>query len=126
ALDAHVAERNPELLCGDLRHRRPRAGADVRHRGRDGRPPVGAAADPGVRGRATPAVPDLARHADAVLPRPFRPRADLVPPLPVSLGAAVALEEVLRGVRPVVGEIRVRVVPPPELEGIEVELRSEL
>ena len=101
--EVDAVERQAELLGRDLRHRGRGAGADVLHRGDHGRAPVGAEAHPGVRGRAAAAVPDLARQADAALPRPFAPRAHLVPPLPVRLGAPVALHQVLRGVRPVVG-----------------------
>ena len=59
-----------------------------------------------------------------MLPRPLAPRAHLVAPLPVLLGAAVALHQVLRRVRLVVG--RVRVVEAPQLERVQVELRREL
>ena len=67
--DLDVVERNTELLRRDLRHRGARARADVLHRGDDLRAAVGADADPGVRGRAAAAVPDLRRETDAVLPR---------------------------------------------------------
>ena len=40
--------------------------------------------------------------------------------------AAVALEQVLRGERPPVEEVGVGVIPPPELERVELELRREL
>ena len=47
-LHLDAVEREAELLGGDLRHRRPRAGADVLHRGDDVRAAVGADADPCV------------------------------------------------------------------------------
>ena len=65
----HVLERDPELLGRDLRERRLRAGADVLHRGDDGRAAVGADAHPRVARRAAAAVPDLRRHPDAALDR---------------------------------------------------------
>ena len=42
------------------------------------------------------------------------------------LGAAVALEQVLRRERPAVGEVVVGVVAPPQLERVELEPRGEL
>ena len=53
-----------------------------------------------------------------------RARAHLVPPLPVRLGARVALLEVLGGERRAV--VRGRVVPAAQLERVDVELRREL
>src|SRR5437588_944618 len=125
-LDSHPVERNPELLGRDLRHRRPGAGADVLHRRHDDRAAVGADADPGVRRRPAGAVPDLARHPDAALPRPLGAGANLAPPLPVRLRAPVALHQVLRGVRAVVREIGVGVIATPQLERVELELGREL
>ena len=66
------------------------------------------------------------READAALPRSVAARAHLVAPLPVRLGAAVALEQVLRRERAAVGEVGVRVVAAPQLERVDVELRREL
>src|SRR4029450_5668763 len=78
------------------------------------------------RGRSAAAVPDLAGHADAVLPRSVAPGPHLVAPPPVRFGAAGALRQVLRGERPVVNAVRVGVVPPPELQRIDVELRGKV
>ena len=93
--DRHVLERDAELFGGDLRHRRLRPRADVLHRRDDGRVAVGADADPRVARRAAAAVPDLRRHPDAALDGVGRARAHLVAALPVRLGAAVALEQLL-------------------------------
>ena len=71
--DPDVVERQPQLLGGDLRHRGPGAGADVLHRRDHRRAPVRADAHPGVGRRAAAAVPDLAREADAALPRALGP-----------------------------------------------------
>ena len=122
--DVDPVERQPELLGGDLGHRRRRPGPDVLHRRHDRRAPVRAEAHPRVGGRAPAAVPDLAREPDAVLPRAGAARPHLVAPLPVRLGALVALHQVLRRVRLVV--VRVRVVQLPKLERIHLQLRREL
>ena len=122
--DLDAVERDAELLGGDLRHRRPRAGADVLHRRHDHDAAVRADARPRVRGRPAAAVPDLARHADAALPRRVGAGAHVVPPVPVLLRELVALGEVLRRERRPV--VRVRVVLPAQLERIDVELRCEL
>ena len=125
-LDPHLRERHAELLRGDLRHRGARARADVLHRRDDGHARVGADAHPGIRRRPAAAVPDLAREPDAVLPRLVGAGAHLVAPLPVGLGPAVALEQALRGEGPPVEHVQVGVVPPPQLERVEPELRAEL
>ena len=101
-----------------------RARADVLHRRDHGGAAVGADPHPGVRGRPAAAVPDLRRHPDAALPHGVRPRTHLVAPLPVRLGALVALLELLRrDRRPLV---RHRVVAAAQLERIHVELCGEL
>src|ERR1700693_5764864 len=105
-----MVERNSELLGGDLRHGRARAGADVLHRGHDLCAAVGADADPRVRGRAAPSVPDLRGEADAVLPGALPTGADIVALGPVRFRAPVALGEVLRGERAVVGAVGIGVV----------------
>jgi hypothetical protein len=46
--------------------------------------------------------------------------------LPVRLGPAVTLEQVLRRERPAADEVGVGVVLPPQLERIDVELCREL
>ena len=60
---------------------------------------VGADSGPRVAGRAAAAVPDLRRHPDAALDGVGRTRAHLVAALPVRLGAAVALHQLLRAER---------------------------
>src|SRR5436305_2070864 len=78
---------------------------------------VRADADPGNAGRAAAAIPDLRGHADTALHGVGRPCAHLVAPLPVRLGAAVALEQVLARIGPRVLRVVVGVVQPPQLEG---------
>ena len=103
-----------------------RAGADVLHRRDDRRAAVGADADPGVARRAAAAVPDLRRHPDAALDGVGRALAHLVAALPVRLGAAVALEQLLAAVRTLVGVVLIGVVLAAQLERVEVELGREL
>ena len=125
--DGDVLERDAELLGGDLRHRGPRAGADVLHRRDDRRVAVRADADPGVARRPAAAVPDLRRHPDAALHRVGRAGAHLVPALPVRLGAPVALEQVLADVRACRRPASwFGVVAAPQLERVDVELGREL
>src|SRR5215211_2454652 len=100
--DLDVVGPEPELLRCNLRHRRPRPGADVLH-GRDHRgAAVRADADPRVRRRPAAAEPDLAREADPTLPRAVGGRAQLLAPCPMPLGPLVAVEQVLGRERPVV------------------------
>ena len=125
--DLTLVERQPELLGRDLRHRRRGAGADVLHRG--DRPVArrrSRARTHGIRGRTAAAVPDLARHARRRASTVARARARTSSPaLPVRLGAAVALHQVLRRVRRR-RRSSVRVVEAPQLERVDVELRREL
>src|SRR4029450_8089570 len=67
-LDPHVAQRYPELLGRDLRHRRPGPRADVLHRRHDDGTAVRPDPDPRIRRRTAAAVPGVARKGDH--PRP--------------------------------------------------------
>ena len=85
--------------------------------------------DPTVPTRTTGAAgaePDLARHADAVPPRPLRARPHFLALRPVRLGARVALHQVLGGERPVLDYVTVGVVEAPHLERIHLQLGGEL
>ena len=61
-----------------------------------------------------------------MLPRSAAARADLVAFCPVRFCTAVALGEVLRRERAVVGAIGVGVVHAPQLEWVDAELHGEL
>ena len=115
-----------ELLRRDLRHRRPRAGADVLHRRHDGARPSAPSrthAYGAGRRRRTRSGSPCRRRAST---RPSTAGAHLVPALPVRLGAAVALDQVLRRERALVDRVGVGVVAPAQLQRVDVELRRQL
>jgi hypothetical protein len=123
--DLHPVERHAELLGRDLRHRGPRARADVLHRRDHRHAAVLVDAHEGVRRRAPTAEPDLAPHSDAPLPGALAARAHLMPPLPVRLREPVALHEVLGRERAAV-RLGIEMVDAAQLQRIDVELRGEL
>ena len=81
---------------------------------------------PGVGRRPAAAVPDLAREPDAAPPRALGSGAHLGAAGPVRLRAPVALGQVLGGVGPPVDGVGVRVIAPPQLERVELELGGQL
>ena len=118
--DGHVRERDPELLGRDLGERRLHAGADVLSGSDHGRVAVRADADPGVARRPAAAPPDLRGEPDSALHRVGRAGAHLVAALPVRLGAAVALEQVLARVLAPLTRLGVGVVAAAQLERVEL------